>query len=280
MLRRATELQEKAGTQRERLSLQEVREIAGEMGIAPEHLARAAVEASSGDEGSDGARGPDFLTRLVGGPFRATASAPFSPGSEDELWENMLLELRRHTGHHGQTSSLDRSQSWSDHAVTERGFTLTDATMRKGEDATDILVENRYAVLAAGYVPSMVLGFFLLGFATFALTGANPIASGAGLAGVLSGALAYRSFLRFWRERQASRLQGMLERVQRLAGSARGALKAERQPESQAEHRPDPASGEEPVIATDHRDEFDGLLEAEEADAEAPKPTSERLRQG
>ena len=91
ILRRATELQRSAGVDNAPgLSLDELEQVAEDVGIGPDFVRRAALEM---DEGQ-----PDKGDRLLGGPIQVDREWMVEGEMSDTKWEDALGEIRRTFG--------------------------------------------------------------------------------------------------------------------------------------------------------------------------------------
>ncbi|NKB71237.1 MAG: hypothetical protein GKR89_29545 [Candidatus Latescibacteria bacterium] len=159
LLKRATELQEaRCQSLSHSLSLEEIEQVATEIGISREYLQAAAQEL---DRRPDGQRG---LT-LTGRPFLADVERVVAGQLTDEQWEEIVLELRRLTGSVGQVSQLGQAREWSDGGE----ILQTQVTIRSRRDRTNVQVLKNYegwagiAYLMTTFVAATLTGISLDG---------------------------------------------------------------------------------------------------------------------
>ena len=215
VLKRATELQEKRRQSlAHSLSLEEVEQVAAEIGVEREYLRAAVQELDRHPVGQGG------LT-LTGGPFAADLERVVAGEVTDDLWEEIVLELRRLTGSVGETSQLGQAREWSDGG--EMG--QTQVTIRSRGDRTTIRVLKNYQGWAA-------FVYFMVAFASATATGIAldgkgfsewvnvSIVGGA----VLSGLAAVRAGLIGWTRRQRQKVKVLADYLdQAVAQGAPGA---------------------------------------------------------
>lgn len=172
ILKRAANLQ--AAGDESRHSLEEIRQIAAQVGIPPELVTRAASEVVEGRRPPGGLLGPETS-------FFASSSIPMRVASS--AFPELLSVMRRRVGSPGNTSEISGSLEW-------RGDTRYSSllvTVTPGEGETVVAVQGEYdrerngiyaallaAPIALGLVAAagaMESGRFLLALAIFAGVG-------------------------------------------------------------------------------------------------------------
>jgi len=163
LIQRATELHEEAmGVSERSLSLEEIEDIAAELGLPPEHMQTAALELED-------RLNSDKTFSLWGGPFVVDHARVVDKTMTQEQWEQVVLELRRFTGSTGQVSEVGRVREWM-RAIGEGdgGFNIerTQVTIHPGDGQTSIRIRKHYggaAIMAyVGAFSSSVFFTFIL----------------------------------------------------------------------------------------------------------------------
>ncbi|MFT4604031.1 MAG: hypothetical protein ACI9W4_000750 [Rhodothermales bacterium] len=159
LIQRASEIHARAEGATERsLSLDEVGQIAADLGLPMLSLQEAALELEE-----DPKSGKRFS--LTGAPFATSESRVASGVLTAEAWENMQLELQRYSRAEGSASEVGDARIWT-HSVGEGpsgfNFEQTQVTVRPAEDHTKIQVRLNYE----GAVVMYVMGFFFTSFIT------------------------------------------------------------------------------------------------------------------
>jgi hypothetical protein len=102
LLKRAMELQQSGSSQNSGgLSLDEIRQIAADVGISPELIDAAATEQSQG------------ATGLLGGPVAHEVGRVIAGSVDDEAWEDMVREARHRFGQAGTITQLGATREWT-----------------------------------------------------------------------------------------------------------------------------------------------------------------------
>lgn len=153
ILRRATELQkeESSGPSGARgLSLSELEEIAGEAGIDPALVRRAAREM----ETRVGGESP--WTFLIGEPPTIVLERTVPGELDEEGFESVARAIRLHAGVQGQPSLLGRILTWRAETPSHSRTLQVTVSCRGGE--THIFVEERLHQLASGLFGGLMGG--------------------------------------------------------------------------------------------------------------------------
>lgn len=207
LLKRATELQEAAHeSQEHHLSLEEISQIAEEIGIAPQHLLAAAAELE-GDLASD--EGFLFWPRAV-------RHARVVEGTLTEAeWEQFVLKLRRMTGSTGRVSEIGQIREWS-RSVSDLGALHVSLSPKGSPSSEQTLLEVRQNYpggIAMVYVFSLTAS---AGVASMLMDGSNlsdlmslAIAGGTGLGGLAAARLG----IGMWVKKQRARVRHLAGRL-------------------------------------------------------------------
>jgi hypothetical protein len=228
ILHRAAELQEqdteRSGASRERaagVSLTELKQIAGEVGIDPRYVETAATEIQEGSEGQ-----PGFY--FWGAPVSSTLERVVEGEVSPDEWEVLIARIREVTGRVGKPSTLGRSLEWisqNDHL-----------SVRPKDGRTTIRIMSRYAdTMVLAHMPAFWGSVFLNILIAASLHGAPLEAVGLGAA-VTGGVfvLARRwagSMVRGHRSKMKALLQELandVEQTARHASTERISLETER----------------------------------------------------
>ncbi len=214
MLRRATELQENAGGAGEGLSLDEVQQIAAEIGISPEHLAQAAAEASQSHQGHE--KSPSRFVRLLGGPFDLSVSRLISSETGEDTWGEIVVELNREAGVPGQTSAIGPALTWTSGEEVPR-----QATLISKDGTTEIFLQQQLFLFLAAYPVVLGLGGVLLSLLleTSGLFGSFAFNLGSMVLGLSALGLGCRAFVSASTRKALAKLEALGNRVQRIAGA-------------------------------------------------------------
>lgn len=210
LIKRATEMQSAARESEDRgLSLQDIEQLAAEIGIEAEHLRNAALELQrqSGVE-------PRF--RLWGGPHELEQERIVEGNLTEGQWEQVVLGLRRLTGSTGTVSEIGRAREWT-RSIKDLDYLVeqTQVTLSPRGEQTKISVRKKYRGGAvAAYVISVLLsgtlaGIFLDG-GGFSDAVNTLILGGSGLGGL---AVA-RTSIGYWARRQRERLRVLTDWLQ------------------------------------------------------------------
>ena len=190
-------------------SLQEMEQIAAEVGLAPDHLRAAAAEVDleqTTEKRFYFAGGPDWVDweRVVEGPV------------SEEAWEEMVREIHRCLGL-GNPSPFGPVLEWTSSDTIQP--TRVALTSRQGR--IRITLRSQWgAGAAAFFVPALFIGVFAVGFmGAFApLTPWLKVLAGGGIIGGLFGTA--RSLFGAWSRRHQRKLKRLLDRLEGLATSS------------------------------------------------------------
>ncbi|MFT5144889.1 MAG: hypothetical protein ACI80V_001989 [Rhodothermales bacterium] len=185
LIQRATELHEASIGQSDRnLSLEEIEQLAAELGVPAEHLHTAALELDTRPDKEEG-------FSLWGGPFVVDHDRAIPATMTEEQWGHVLLEIRRFMGKTGHDSKVGPAWEWFKYVGEgESGvnFESTRMTMEPGERGTTLRIRKQFGGAAfLAYVvslaPAAVISGVLLGeplgplnMGVMALTLALPVA--------------------------------------------------------------------------------------------------------
>jgi hypothetical protein len=153
LLRRATELQRDEASPNlpsGGLSLQEIEEIAGEVGIDPRYLRQAARELDTVvDTGGIG-------STLAGAPVMLVLERTLEGELAEEGFERLLIEIQRNTSEHGQPSLLGRTLTWK--AETSSKVRSIQVLISSHDGETHIRIEEQLGQLAGSLYAGIVAG--------------------------------------------------------------------------------------------------------------------------
>jgi hypothetical protein len=208
LIQRATELYERSTGESERnLSLKEIEHIASELGLPREHLQTAALELEE-------SQNPESSFRLWGGPFVVSETRVVGETMTEEQWEDIVLELRRFTGHNGKISELGRTRQWM-HFVGEGengiNFSKTQVTLRPGKGKTSIQIRKNFKGISLWYPLVFVSGVALSLVALNSYP--DPVTLALSGAGITGSFLAVRTLIRSSAKRHQVRLRRLADRL-------------------------------------------------------------------
>jgi hypothetical protein len=165
LIQRATELHEESiGHSDRNLSLEEVEQLAAELGVPAEHLHTAALEMDTSPDTEKG-------FSLWGGPFVVDHDRAIPATMTEEQWGYVLLEIRRSMGTTGRDRKVGPAWEWvrfvgeGDSGVN---FESTRMTMEPGNQGTILRIKKRFGgaaflAYAASLVPAAFVSAVLLG---------------------------------------------------------------------------------------------------------------------
>jgi len=235
ILRRASEIQDPSGegagrSRGQGLTLQEIQSIAGEAGIDPQAVARAAALLGSTEWGEK--RG--LAERIFGGPGTYHLSFQAPGRLPPEAYRAILELIRRTLEHQGEVAEVLGGVEWK--TVGEVSAINVNISPRGGSTSIQI-VGDRGAAGAITFIFPMIGSAILMG----ALGGALQPESAAGIVGLIAGTLG-GGFL-FARTLYVTQGRKFRRRLARLMEGLSGAVEAAALPPA-AESLPEP-SGEE-----------------------------------
>ncbi len=181
ILKRATELQidEPSVPSADKITLQELEEIAAEAGIDPAYLRRAALEVDTG--------GADRSTweKLAGEEFLLVREVILQGELREDGFERIVTIIERATSEHGQSSVLGRTLTWRSETTNKTRTVQVTVTSRDGQ--TSIRLEENLKELAGAYFGGFGavsgLGGFTIG-ANLGIGLLGALSSGLGLLGL------------------------------------------------------------------------------------------------
>jgi serine/threonine protein kinase len=146
---RAAELEAQAATLDGSMTIGGVEKLAGEVGIAPEVVRRAAAAVSPVRDARAAVLEPPRDNFFLGGPTRLLIERTVEGELPDTEYPVVVDEIRRTLSHVGQVSQLGRSFSWSaaNFGQTQRGLEVV-VTVRSGY--TRIVIQERLGNLIGG----------------------------------------------------------------------------------------------------------------------------------
>jgi hypothetical protein len=114
------------------MTLTELQRVAGELGIDPEHIGRAARELGTSPKPSSRYKSDSLLIeRTVDGEL------------SDETWDELVTELRRFAGKPGKSEKAGNSREWTGKAGA--GSVMLSATTRRGRTRLKLLADSNEA---------------------------------------------------------------------------------------------------------------------------------------
>ena len=151
ILRRATELQraEPHAEDPTGLTLAELQEVAGEVGIDPRYLRRAAAELEG--EGS-----PDVWSKLAGAPVSFVLERTVPGEFPESRFEELVPLMQVGTVGQGTASAVGKTLTWSSRSDTNTSSQQVLVTSRSGE--TLVRIEERLSGFAGGVFGGMLGG--------------------------------------------------------------------------------------------------------------------------
>ncbi len=151
ILRRATELQraEPYAEDPTGLTLAELQEVAGEVGIDPRYLQRAAAEL-------DTAGSSDLWTSLAGSPLGFVIERTIPGEFPEDRFEALVPLMQAATVGQGNASAVGKTLTWSSRSDTNTSSQQVLITSRGGE--TLVRIEERLSGFAGGVFGGMLGG--------------------------------------------------------------------------------------------------------------------------
>ena len=151
ILRRATELQraEPYAEDPTGLTLAELQEVAGEVGIDPRYLRRAAAEL-------EGGAAPGLLEGLAGAPVAFVLERTVPGEFPESRFEELVPLMQSATVGQGNASAVGKTLTWSSRSDTNTSSQQILITSRQGE--TLVRIEERLAGFAGGVFGGMLGG--------------------------------------------------------------------------------------------------------------------------
>ena len=198
LVQRATELHEQAKGESDRsLSLDDIEQIAAELGVPVEFLRAAAAEIENDRDSAN-------PFSLLGSPFVIRRSLVVDEKMTDDQWGDIVRKLRSAVGGPGQITTVGKNKEW----FRSLGVGKTRVSVSSGDEETVVRLEQHFGVGAlmaylAAVVPVVVLTGVMLTDA-----GANLIV-GAGL--ILTILAAVRAMVYLWTNREKARVQELSE---------------------------------------------------------------------
>ncbi|MDX1618250.1 MAG: hypothetical protein R3224_05660 [Balneolaceae bacterium] len=236
ILKRASELEhrnrEAAEEDEDRvgLTLQELREVAGDVGIDPGYVQQAIEELS--------APAPPVFARLLGGPFSHFISEEADRPLDDTTWEEVVTEIRKIHGGIGKTGKRGNTYEWEQR---KREVGYIQISLASKEDHTRIHLNANYryhaivTYLLTGILGLVGLSLLLKNFQLPFLTGL--IASVSTGLGLFAGA---RFYLSNWMKNKRATYRKLVDRFKDMLGAGSSA-KSKRK---KAEHHSGPENSE------------------------------------
>lgn len=212
LIQRATELYEASGRHEENLSLDEVEQIAQDLGVPVEYVRAAAVEMAGGDSQLSS-------KNVLGFPFVERITDLYDAEISDEQWEDLIMEMRRLEG--SGTITVEGSiREWKkviqDMNTTLAGTRLT-ARTKNGQTIIELQKFSNGAA-SVSYILALILGFVAAGSMMDGSGLATPIIFSVAASGGLGALGLTRLVLGAWSRRQRSRLEWVAHQVRSVLG--------------------------------------------------------------
>lgn len=198
------------------LTLEELQRIGRETGIAPEHIAEAAVELA--------AAGPTRLAgNVLGVPVEVRRTRAVAVPVTDEAWEQMVADLRKTFKQPGVAGRVGRVREWV--TTTEENRMPVRVSVTPEDGGTHVTIEQsmRSSALGLTAAAATFAVVALLFGVLFAVTDAEPVMM------VMTAVFATTALLMFggsrlgfgmYAERQAERFEHTLDRLDLIARDA------------------------------------------------------------
>lgn len=214
ILKRAAELEHKDNVDEEGegLTLRELQQVSREVGIDPKYVQRALDELQNSAQ--------QRRSNIFGGPFSYNISESAEQIADEEVWEEIVSEIRRIHGGIGKTSKLGNTFEW-EQRKREVGYIQIFLSPKK--DHTKISINANY-----GYYASMIYAFtggFGLLFLIMLFDEWNLpfitqiIAAVSGTMGLLGIA---RLYLSTWMDKKRKTYGKLINRFQEILGAGQG----------------------------------------------------------
>lgn len=216
LFKRATEIQENAHESfSQGLSLQEIEDIAREIGIDPKYVRSAASELEH-------QMGTEQRSSFFGAPFMIEQKRAIRGEISDEEWEELVRQIRRVTGSAGRTTKVGQTRQWH-RSVKDMSTTIEETHLEVVSQNNRSTIEIRKHFQGGAYM-AYLLGLVISGtVAGIYLDGTgytDLVNTGVVLTSMSGGFAAARFAIMSWTERQRRKMHGLMNRIEdKLAGS-------------------------------------------------------------
>jgi hypothetical protein len=201
LLRRAMELQQTGASQNGGgLSLDEIRQIAADVGIAPYYIDTAAAEHSGS------------ATGVLGGPAAHELGRVITGSVDDEAWEAMVREARHNFGQAGTVSQLGATREWT---TSERELVSMHMAVTSRNGQTRIQLTERFEG-AAGlyYFAGTAFSAIALSVLASLLPFSAGVEWGVGGGALLGTVATMRTMFGRWSRRQGNKVGELMDRLE------------------------------------------------------------------
>ncbi|GAA5520850.1 hypothetical protein LQ318_03860 [Aliifodinibius salicampi] len=216
LIKRATEIQEKAHESfPQGLSLQEIKDIAREIGIDPKHIRSAASELEH-------QMATEQRSNFLGAPFLIEQKRAIRGEISAEEWEDLVRQIRRMTGSSGRTTTVGQTRQWH-RSVKDMSTTLEETHLQVVSQKNQSIIEIRKHFQGGAYI-TYLMGLIISGtLAGILLDGngyTNLVNTGVVLTSMSGGFAAARLAIISWTGRQRRKMHGLMNWIQdQVAGS-------------------------------------------------------------
>jgi hypothetical protein len=201
LLRRAMKLQQSGASQNGGgLSLDEIRQIAADVGISSQYIDAAAAEQ------------PGSATGLLGGPTAHELGRVIAGSVDDEAWEEMVRETRHNFGQAGTISQLGATREWT---TSEREIISMHLAVTSRNGQTRIQLTERFEG-AAGlyYFTGTALNAIVISVLVALLPFSAGVEWGLGGGALLGTVATMRSMYGRWSRRQGNKVHKLMDRLE------------------------------------------------------------------
>lgn len=219
LIKRATEIQEQAHESFPRgLSLQEIEDIASEIGIDPKHIRSAASELVH-------QMAAEQRSNFFGAPFLIEQKRAIRGEISDEHWNKLVRQIRQLTGSAGRTSRDGQSRHWH-RSVKDLSTTIEETHLQVVSQHNRSTIEIRKHFQGGAYM-AYLLGLVISGTVAGMFLDGNGytdlVNTGVVLTSMSGGFVASRFALMSWTKRQRRKMTGLLNRIQDQFAGTEGA---------------------------------------------------------
>lgn len=210
LIKRATEIQENAHESfPQGLSLQEIEDIAREIGIDPKHIRSAASELEH-------QMAKEQQSNFLGAPFLIEQKRAIRGEISAEEWEELVRQIRRMTGSAGRTTQDGQTRQWH-RSVKDMSTTLEETHLQVDSQDNRSTIEIRKHFKGGAYI-TYLMGLVISGtLAGIFLDGngyTDLVNTGVVLTSMSGGFAAARLAIISWTGRQRRKMHGLMNRIQ------------------------------------------------------------------
>ncbi len=216
LIKRATEIQENTHEFfPQGLSLQEIEDIAREIGIDPKHIRSAASELEH-------QMAAEQRSNFFGAPFLIEQKRAIRGEISDEDWEELVRQIQRVTGSAGRTTKVGQTRQWH-RSVKDMSTTIEETHLQVASQNNRSTIEIRKYFRGGAYV-AYLMGLVISGTVAGIFLDGNGytdlVNTGVVLGSMSGGFTAARFAIMSWTEHQRRKMYGLMNRIQdQVAGS-------------------------------------------------------------